>query len=338
MAFIEKEKIEYELSVEGERVQLRKYLLRMLAFIAMVLVIGFVSVFIPDLGNKEHMLYALRDKHAALDSLSGNGPKVILVGGSNLAFGMDSKMVSEELGMPVVNMAVHAALGLKFMLDDSRPFVEKGDIVVIVPEYPHFYDTYPSTFYGADELLTVVLDVLPGEVSYISAKQWTHLYRYLPKYIGNKYYGLVKFRNGRKFTGKGAAYRRATYNKFGDNEGHLDMKSYPAVVPPHVDHDVDQDVVDYLNDYQAFCESKEAKTFFSYTVIQDTGFYRTIKHIEKLEPKLEEELNMPILAPASKLRLPERLFFDSQEHLNKEGRELRTKMFIEDLKKKLDRE
>ncbi|HVD61344.1 MAG TPA: hypothetical protein VNC11_10775, partial [Gemmatimonadaceae bacterium] len=43
-------------------------------------------------------------------------PKVILVGGSNLAFGIDSKLMQDSLGLRVVNMGLYAKLGLRYML------------------------------------------------------------------------------------------------------------------------------------------------------------------------------------------------------------------------------
>ena len=67
------------------------------------------------------------------------GPRLIFVGGSNLAFGIDSKRIADSLGVNVVNAGLHAGIGIKFMLDDVSEYVREGDIVVIAPEYQHFY-------------------------------------------------------------------------------------------------------------------------------------------------------------------------------------------------------
>ena len=40
-------------------------------------------------------------------------PKIVLVGGSNLAFGIDSKKIEDSLGLRVVNMGLYAKLGLQ---------------------------------------------------------------------------------------------------------------------------------------------------------------------------------------------------------------------------------
>lgn len=55
---------------------------------------------------------ALTDK---VDRLKGiKEPKIILVGDSNLAFGINSQRIEEELEMPVVNLGLHNVLGNAF--------------------------------------------------------------------------------------------------------------------------------------------------------------------------------------------------------------------------------
>ena len=56
-------------------------------------------------------------------------PKILLIGNSNLVFGIDSEMIEEEIGMPVVNMGVHAGLGNAFLDNMSRYFVNEGEDV-----------------------------------------------------------------------------------------------------------------------------------------------------------------------------------------------------------------
>src|SRR5215212_5179389 len=66
-------------------------------------------------------------------------PKIILVGGSNLAFGIDSHMLEDSLGVHVVNMGLYAKLGLRYMLAQVKPYIRKGDLVLVVPEYDQFF-------------------------------------------------------------------------------------------------------------------------------------------------------------------------------------------------------
>ncbi|HPG73671.1 MAG TPA: hypothetical protein PLM49_05215, partial [Bacteroidales bacterium] len=61
---------------------------------------------------------AIIDKHKRIDSIKS--PKIIFAGGSNLPFGIDSKMIQDSLHTPVVNLGLHAGLGLDFMLNELQ--------------------------------------------------------------------------------------------------------------------------------------------------------------------------------------------------------------------------
>ena len=62
------------------------------------------------------------------------GPKILLFGGSATAFSVDSKVIEEMCGMPVVNLGLHAGLPFRFCLEDVKRYVRKGDIVVVALE------------------------------------------------------------------------------------------------------------------------------------------------------------------------------------------------------------
>ena len=42
-------------------------------------------------------------------------PRIIFVGGSNLAFGLDSQRIKDSLNINVINYGLHAGIGLKYM-------------------------------------------------------------------------------------------------------------------------------------------------------------------------------------------------------------------------------
>src|SRR4026209_2444686 len=76
------------------------------------------------------------DKHNLLDKQLS--PRIIFVGGSNVAQGIDSNAVQQSLGLNPVNMGLDAGLGLDFMLNEVKDSVRTGDVIVIAPEYEHF--------------------------------------------------------------------------------------------------------------------------------------------------------------------------------------------------------
>ena len=93
-------------------------------------------------------LAELSQKHQRLTSIDSK--KAVLIGGSSLAFGIDSQLLEEYIGMPVVNYGLYAAIGTKAMLDMSEKYINEGDIVVICPETEA--QTY-SLYYNAESIL-----------------------------------------------------------------------------------------------------------------------------------------------------------------------------------------
>jgi len=86
-------------------------------------------------------------------------PKIILVGGSNLAFGIDSRLLQDSLHVNVVNMGLYAKLGLRYMLAQVKPYIRAGDIVIVVPEYDQFY----GSFSEGDNTLNTALLYAPAD-------------------------------------------------------------------------------------------------------------------------------------------------------------------------------
>ncbi len=79
--------------------------------------------------------YQYKD-HIAVHTKS---PKIIIISGSNSLFGMDSAIVEEITGYPVVNLSGHAALDISFFYLKLKEHLGEGDIVVMPLE-----DIYPE--------------------------------------------------------------------------------------------------------------------------------------------------------------------------------------------------
>lgn len=79
------------------------------------------------------------------------GPKIVIVGGSNIAFGVDSELLEELLAQcgyeyTVCNFGLYAAVGTSAMLELSKNHLNEGDIVVLAIEPTS--ETH-STYFGA---------------------------------------------------------------------------------------------------------------------------------------------------------------------------------------------
>ncbi|MFT0733824.1 hypothetical protein [Ralstonia wenshanensis] len=83
------------------------------------------------------------------------GRKILLVGDSNLLFGVDSSYAAINLGLPVMNMGLHGGLPLDYwQLDFPLSFANMGDVVVIGFVWRLYVEDYrkPHAWY-VDQLI-----------------------------------------------------------------------------------------------------------------------------------------------------------------------------------------
>jgi len=74
-----------------------------------------------------------------------HGKKIVLVGGSNVLFGVDSKLLSKAFGLSVLNDGVNAGIELPCILYEAKKVIRKGDIVIMSLEYPMYsYEGKPG--------------------------------------------------------------------------------------------------------------------------------------------------------------------------------------------------
>jgi len=125
--------------------------------IAVVLIISpfvFVTVFAMALPPQysDTFFGALNEKYDRLNDTEGE--KIVVVGGSSVAFGLDSARLEAYTGMPVVNFGLYADLGTKIMLDLSLSGISEGDIVILAPEL----DTHSLSLYFNNKSALSALD------------------------------------------------------------------------------------------------------------------------------------------------------------------------------------
>lgn len=92
---------------------MKKFIKNLSIFIAIILVIcllfSILDIFVVKNQYSQGYTAALVDKIDRLKSIKE--PKIIILGDSNLAFGINSKIIEEELKMPVINMGLHGGIG-----------------------------------------------------------------------------------------------------------------------------------------------------------------------------------------------------------------------------------
>ena len=309
-----------------------KKLITRLLFL-LLFTVSLLAVSVQLRTNVTDYLAGDRYKHELISKTSS--PKIILVGGSNLPFGVNSKKISEHFGMPVVDMGLHGSIGLKYMGNEVKPYINAGDIVVMVPEYEQFYDKKGS-LNGDISLLYLVYDFYPEGRQYVGWEQWMKLTPLFPQYASYKYRNFTNSKvmsllnkSDFKFD---SVYNQNVFDEFGDANSHSHLQPRPFE-SHRSDAGINQSTINYLNDFYEYVKEKKAHMFYSYPSLEEKSYDLCIKPIALLEKELNAQAKFPLLNTPAQYRMQHRYFFDTPYHLTEEGEQVRTEKLISDLDK-----
>lgn len=108
-----------------------------------MLFFGWVALVVGQFNNPTAMSQWISDAYAKKEAIAHkiDGKKIIIVAGSNALFGVDSKILEDAFGLPVVNYGVNAGIELPYTLHAAKRVINKGDVVLMPLEYPMYsYD------------------------------------------------------------------------------------------------------------------------------------------------------------------------------------------------------
>ena len=312
---------------------IRKVILKLL-LITLLLGIITASLMLIMPSDNNHYMLALKDKHARLDSIAS--PKIILIGGSNIAFGINGKMIEDSLKMPVANMGIHVGLGLEYMINEVKPSIKKGDIVVMVPEYGLMFEKI------APKNNEPFFKALEGDfriINYVDNR------KKIP-FILSSYVSILQSRlKSLLFDAEAEqqphlkrnqkVYRRFSYNYRGDMMAHLGMstqgfKKDDDALTDFKGRFIPKYFVHLTNTFNTYIKQHNAKLFMSFPPTPSSLYDKKIG--ENIFQDLSKKIDCPILMKPSEVVFPDSLFFDSRYHLLKESRSERTAHLIARLK------
>jgi len=313
---------------------MKKFLLKFTLFsLLLITLLGLSILFIPNLSIRNSLYYALLDKHEYLESKSS--PRIILLGGSNLSFGVNSEKIEDSLHVPVINMGLHAGLGLRYICLDVINSLQPEDILIICPEYAHFFIGDENIFYGSDELLYILFDVNPESRKLINFTQWIHLAKFLPKFGAEKIYYFPKaFINSLKVDPDKeiGVYDRKSFNEHGDVVAHYGRENVTFTINEY-NGKINEDAIDFLQDYYLELKKRNIRMFFYYPAYQHSAYILNKEALTRLDKRLHDNVTIPFFSSMEDGIMADSLFFNTEYHLNKQGVELRTKHLINQLKK-----
>jgi hypothetical protein len=301
-----------------------KLIKRLLLFFSLIVIFIAVGVCLPGPDFKpRHFLYAKNTKDSMLAAVPE--PRIILLGGSNLSLGINSREMEDSLHRRPINTGTHAALGLIYMMDNTARFIKEGDIIVVSPEYDQFYGDFA---YGGYELLVTTFDVDRSSLGLLSAKQWMNLYAYIPKYAITKL-NPMKYRKEKH----SILYYENSFNEYGDVTLHWNWPGR-VVLPLEINGDLNQSVFEALKTFEGEVTKKKAKMFVTFPGFQESSYKHNLNKVKEVEATLRK-MNFDILGTAAEYKINDSLMFDTPYHLRGTATEYRTKRLISELREKL---
>lgn len=309
---------------------MRLFLKKISLFFALVIaLLVWFCFFIPNPFVKRALLGAIYDKHARLQSIHTR--KIILLGGSNVSFGLDSRMMSDHFDMPVTNMAISAGLGLKFMLADAKPYIEEGDIVILSPEFDHFAGKSFSAgtlLNGNETLLFMLFDIYPRSILSIDRGQVKNLVNHFPVYTSQKIGMIINEFTGKHKNKPVGVYDRRSFNEFGDEVVSRKLPSETIKSVPSLNNaDLNEETFSMIHSFREFVISRRAVFFLTPPSFQEKSFNESSRFIARIENKLKAN-KIPLTSAFRAYSFPDSLFFNSAYHMNARGVNVRTRLLI----------
>jgi hypothetical protein len=301
---------------------MKKFITQIVLWSIPFLTIIVIGVFLPTTPKATFQLFMASQEKDSLLTYT-ESPRIILIGGSNLSFGINSQLLKDELAMNPVNMGLNAGISLKYMMDSSLPEIQRGDIVVLVPEY-HYYK---SDIHEINrQMLYVTFDTNREQLRYLNTWQFFNLLPFLPKYALTKY-------NPMQYLGDfspHSVYGSESYNQFGDAIGHWGKESVSFSPLSKLEGEVQPGMMKEIRGFAEQVNDKDGLFFISYPTIDATSYNIWMSYIHKIE-KMILAYNLPVLGTPRDYLLNDSLFYDSAYHLTKDGADIRTKLLIKDL-------
>lgn len=309
---------------------MRAFLLRLLAFLLIQTGLFALILAATNLRSEQNYLAATLEKHARLENASS--PRLILVGGSNLAFGVDSEALGKAIGREVVNMGLVGGLGLDFMLNEVAPAVRAGDLVVLSLEY----DLFSGGFNPVNQ--RQIIEYRPASVRYVP---WRHWRRVLVRDGFTILGGLLR-RDLASWSPPAApaaeaeeVYRRAGFNRWGDLTNHygrasrltngMAMVCRPQWIP-------EARVLSSLRHFSSLCARRGAAFAFACPPQPDEGLQRR-EVLDAILGKLAIINGLNLLDAPRDQRYPASYFYDTGYHLLEPGVALRTQKLIREIQR-----
>lgn len=270
----------------------------------------------------------LKSKYERLKETSGK--RIVLVGGSGVAFDCDSALMDDFFpSYEIVNFGMYAGLGTKAVMDLSENYIHEGDIVILSPEQSE--QTFSDYFNG--EYMWQAADGAFGMLRDLKSENFEAMLGNFPRFALEKLNYVMK---GQK-PQTDSIYQKKSFNTYGD----IELDTCRENILPN-GYDVNQKVrftedvvqpefMDYMNDWAKRLEKKGAVVRYRYCPVNKLSV-EDMDDLAAYDVFLRQKLDFPVIGNPENSLMEAEWFFDTNFHLNQPGKEVNTVQLIRDMK------
>lgn len=270
----------------------------------------------------------LKSKYERLKETSGK--RIVLVGGSGVAFDCDSALMDDFFpSYEIVNFGMYAGLGTKAVMDLSENYIHEGDIVILSPEQSE--QTFSDYFNG--EYMWQAADGAFGMLCDLKSENFEAMLGNFPRFALEKLNYVMK---GQK-PQTDSIYQKKSFNTYGD----IELDTCRENILPN-GYDVNQEVrftedvvqpefMDYMNDWAKRLEKKGAVVWYRYCPVNKLSV-EDMDDLAAYDVFLRQKLDFPVIGNPENSLMEAEWFFDTNFHLNQPGKEVNTVQLIRDMK------
>lgn len=270
----------------------------------------------------------LKSKYERLKETPGK--RIVLVGGSGVAFDCDSALMDDFFpSYEIVNFGMYAGLGTKAVMDLSENYIHEGDIVILSPEQSE--QTFSDYFNG--EYMWQAADGAFGMLCDLKSENFEAMLGNFPRFALEKLNYVMK---GQK-PQTDSIYQKKSFNTYGD----IELDTCRENILPN-GYDVNQKVrftedvvqpefMDYMNDWAKRLEKKGAVVWYRYCPVNKLSV-EDMDDLAAYDVFLRQKLDFPVIGNPENSLMEAEWFFDTNFHLNQPGKEVNTVQLIRDMK------
>lgn len=316
------------------------------AGILCVLIAFYYACFSYQIGAHVEAEWWLKDVYSYKDHVAARteSPKIIIVSGSNSLFGINSTIVEDITGVPVVNLAGHAAMDIDFYYMKLREHLGEGDIVVMPLEFTFLQRERVTDWFvnnmlawGAEDYLSKLN--LTGYLKFIVSVPKARLYQGILHQGGAnpiKDESEIVAHLGKILETEGSGWRGYNYtslNKQGDIVSGDKITTGFLKKSKHGFHyyggwDISDKFIQAFLKIKRLVESRDAKLLLTWSVSMknkkfDLEVPRYQNNIGRIRDNLRKN-SIEIECDPADFHFDRNFFFDTHYHLNKQGAQMRS--------------